>query len=102
MKVLDLFEFSRRVAKLADLDFCGLDIKPCHPLGRFLPNRLEELVEYCRANPQYHIVSYLGDFLYVNRYIDNAHFYFLAEGDDDRHLVGVNRPNPEAAFRYDV
>ena len=98
MRVLESAEFKRRVARLVDLDFCRLGIEPCEPLGGFRGCRREELKKFCTTHPQYHIVSLMPNFMYVNHCADDALLYFLAQGDADDSLVGVRKSNPMSAF----
>jgi hypothetical protein len=80
----DYIEFRKRTKPIRD-DF-DLDIIPDDGLGRFLPNRLNELTQYCIDHPQYHIMSMMPSAVKVNRALPAARFYLLAEGDTDPDL----------------
>ena len=88
MKIIfDSQEFSERTQLVGDhLDFFG--IEPDTRLGHFFPNRLDELLRYCEQYPEFHIVSELKNGAgKINRPIENAVFYLLAEGDADPNLI---------------
>ena len=98
MKVLhNHSEFKNRTAPLADLDFALLDIVPDSCTGIFYPRRLPELILFCQNNPEYHIMSFLGDtFIDVNAMVEKASFYLLGRGDKDPDLMLVPRMSKEA------
>lgn len=88
MKVIfDSQEFSDRTKPVQD-EFDFIEIKPDTLLGHFLSHRLSELIAYCTKYPQFHIVSGLkygaGK---MNRPIDDAAFYLLAQGDANPSLI---------------
>jgi hypothetical protein len=85
MKLIrDYIEFKKRTRPIRD-DF-DLDIIPDGGLGRFLPERLNELTQYCADHPHYHIMSALPSAIKVNRAVPTAKFFLLAEGDSDPDL----------------
>ncbi len=52
-----VIEFRKRTAILYDYEFEPVDILPDTLYGAFDPHRIDELMEFCRANPDYHIIS---------------------------------------------
>ena len=96
MKIIyDSQEFSDRTQLVRDhLDIFG--IEPDTRLGYFFPHRLEELLQYCEQYPEFHIVSELKNGAgKINRPIENAAFYLLAEGDADPNLIGCRIKSQE-------
>ncbi len=86
--IYDYYEFESRVRPLSDLDFALLDIVPDTQLGFFRRERYQELLEYCEANPDFHIISTLRDSLVrVNAPLEFAGFYMLGQGDKNPKLV---------------
>lgn len=76
------------------LEFAGIEADT--RLGHFFPHRLTELIEYCRHNPEFHIVSMLKNSVSkVNCAVENAGFYLLAEGDSDPGLIYCEVQNNE-------
>lgn len=64
------------------------DIESDTRLGFFLAHRYEELLDYCKKNPQYHVISKIGRYtLTVNNAVKGAVFYMLGEGDPDPELM---------------
>jgi hypothetical protein len=86
MKIfLDYKEFRARTRPVVD-EF-DIDIVPDIGLAMFLPDRLEELQQYCRDNPQFHIMSLVKSSVIVNGALSTAHLYFLGEGDPNPELI---------------
>ncbi len=80
-------EFRRRTAVLVDYEFEEADIVPDSILGRFEHHRLDELIEFCEKNPDYHIISVINITLYFNKVLPNAQTYYLGQGDSNPDLV---------------
>ncbi len=80
-------EFRNRTGILFDYEFEPVDIVPDTITGLFLRSRLDELIEYCEINPEYHIVSILYGSMFFNRILENATLFCLAGGDKDTSLV---------------
>ena len=60
MKIFkDYIAFRNRIKPVRD-DF-DLDIEPDFMSGIFLPNRLDELKQYCLDHPEYHIMSIMKE-----------------------------------------
>lgn len=90
LKRIDYSEFIARTGMLMDLDFQNMSIKPCRQIGAFEPGRLEELVEFCRKNPEYHIVTNV-DMMYINKLLVHGDDFYLARGDTEEDLVYMKR-----------
>ncbi|MCX6117447.1 MAG: hypothetical protein NT027_07895, partial [Proteobacteria bacterium] len=71
-------------------DDFDLDITADFGLGFFFPHRLDELKQYCKSHPQFHIMSLLPSAVKVNMPIPDAKYYQLAEGDSDPNLWYVD------------
>jgi hypothetical protein len=86
MKIIyDYDEFHNRTKPICD--HFDLDhIEPDSLIGHFFPSRLHELTQYCIDHPQYHIMSILPKQVKVNRPVEAARCYLLAEGDKDPDL----------------
>lgn len=86
MKIIyDYEEFINRTKPVRDhLEL--EDIVPDSLIGIFFPKRLPELMQYCKSHPQYHIMSVLPKQVKVNRAVESAGLYLLAEGDSDPDL----------------
>ena len=68
-------------------EFEDVDIVPDSITGVFDNHRLDELIEFCAKNPDYHIVSSVNVGLYFNKVVPHAQEFFLAEGDSNPDLV---------------
>ncbi len=78
-------EFQNQTKPVNDhLDLCG--IVPDTLIGYFFSTRLPELIQYCKTHPQYHIMSLLPNQVKVNRSVEAARLFILAEGDADPEL----------------
>ncbi len=80
-------EFRRRTAVLVDYEFEEADIVPDSILGSFDNHRLNELIEFCSRNPEYHIISVVNIGLYFNKILPNAQYFYLGQGDSNPDLV---------------
>ncbi len=85
-----VMEFWERTAILIDYEFEDVDIVPSTLYG-FQPYRLEELIEFCAKNPDYHIISIVNGFLYFNKVMENASEYRLGQGDSNPDLVCLEK-----------
>ena len=65
-------------------------LEACNELGTFSPRRLPELIEFCKKNPDFHIVTYISTAEIVN-YVapDNASKYALARGERDPEITFI-------------
>lgn len=52
-------------------------------LGAIWPDEVARVRAFCARHPDFHIVSYLGEATYLNRYDERGALFFLAEGDSD-------------------
>ena len=80
-------EFSRRIGLMTyyvDLEKLGLS--PRSAIGTFWPRDIPILLEFCRKNPNYHIVTDVKSGGRVNKYVEGNHMYKLAKGDTDPDL----------------
>jgi hypothetical protein len=68
-----------------ELHWIGLE--PFDAIGGFGERGGPKLVEFCAANPEYHIVTYTSDNRFVNRYVPGQRTYKLATGDKNPYLV---------------
>ncbi len=84
-------EFRQRAAILFDYEFESVGLAPDTLYGAFDPHRIVELMEFCRKNPDYHIVSLLHAALYFNRVMPNATGFYLGQGDSDPRLACFER-----------
>lgn len=56
-------------------------------VGIFVPSEMDDVIEFCEMNPQFHIVSVcLSGFIW-NRFHPDGNAYHLAEGNPDSDLV---------------
>ena len=57
-------------------------IASCGTHGQFEPDRFEELLQFCKENPEFHVVSSVKD-RDLNYAVPDALFYRLALGNKD-------------------
>ena len=84
----DIPTFNRRVGMISfshKLIPLGFHLKMSD--GLFDESHLDELLDFCKQNKNYHIVTITGDFHYTNRFIPGYRFYKLAKGDSNPNLV---------------
>ena len=55
--------------------------------GFFTASRLDELFDFCKREPSYHIISIARPGRYENRYISSKKLYYLGDGDKNPELV---------------
>lgn len=97
--LVDTNEFYDRVGLVwnyYELEWLGF--KPFDYSGDFETEELPQLLEFCRLNPEYHIVSDRGDSRMLNKFVPNARSYWLASGDRDPSLVLNFFANPNLAL----
>ncbi|MBM4252922.1 MAG: hypothetical protein FJ146_13200 [Deltaproteobacteria bacterium] len=62
-----------------------LDLEPEMLTGEFGSDRVQSLVEFCKSNPEYQIISGFQQAVY-NKFVPAARIYYLADGDADPDL----------------
>lgn len=96
--VRDYKEFLKLVEPLCFNDFESLNIEPTMPSGVFGYDRHYELVEFCRKNPEYHVISHLGSGVIVNKPLEKVTSYELGRGENNPDLVYIE----SASWEYYV
>jgi len=92
-------EFHRRVQKITDLhELAWYGLESTGLLGDLGPSQLKVMMSVCAEARGFHIVSYCKSFRTVNRFMDDAAFYYLARGDKDPYLTFNPWINPNAAL----
>ena len=89
-------EFERRVGLISDyeeLSWLGFNID--NFCGIFHPWRLAELLDFCRLNCDYHVVTGIGPGRYINRCVPDGGSYFLARGTKNPGLMVNYLLDPE-------
>ena len=81
-------DFNRRVGLIKnyyDLEWLGLSGHDfCRAFRRcFLP----QLIQFCKENPEYHIVTSDGPGRLINRLVEEKSFYLIGVGEKDPALV---------------
>ena len=66
--------------------FAPTPFRPDNVSGVFGESFKTALLEFCRLNPRYHIIS-ATDGVFENKYAPNRNLYMLAEGDNNPNLV---------------
>ena len=97
--IVDICEFYRRVGLVAsylDLEWLGLQPNLCSDF--FWSEDLPHLQQFCRENPEYHIVSSSSPGRLENRYVPGAQTYSIANGDRNPNLVLNPMVNPKWAL----
>jgi len=93
-------EFSRLVKPIMSWSFREIDeIRPDIGCGFFSTGRKDRLIEFCRKNTQFHIISHKHGKIY-NDCLDDADAYSIAEGNADPALV-FRTPLPSAIDVWD-
>jgi len=88
MRVIkDFKEFEELVQPVRFFELEDLDIVPTFPGGLFFKSRLEEMMNFCIKNPQYHVISNANPFLRFNKPISNVKVYMLGQGSNDPEIV---------------
>lgn len=94
MKLVKSFtEFYQIVDPLLCDDFDDLDIAPTSESGLFTKNRFAELVEFCKKNPRFHIISLVDTGINMNKPIEHANGYRLGKGESDPELTYILKMN---------
>ena len=86
--IVDICEFYERVGMVAPytaLERLGLATNLCFSF--YWAEDLPQLLDFCRDNPEYHIISSDTPGRLVNRYLPGAKTYSLAKGDRNPNLV---------------
>ncbi|MBM4252915.1 MAG: hypothetical protein FJ146_13165 [Deltaproteobacteria bacterium] len=83
----NLHAFFKRAGKVWIYDELRfLDLEPEMLTGEFGSDRVQTLIDFCNANPEYHIISGLDGKVF-NKYIPDASIYYLADKDNDPSLM---------------
>lgn len=69
--------------------------------GTFFSEDVDELLDFCSSNPRFHVVTYLGEGFYLNRYDVRGFLFKLAEGESDPSYVLDARPFIRSVFPFD-
>ena len=86
--LVDIDEFNDRVGLVWDYyELEWLGFKPFDYCGHFDPDILPQLLDFCRLNPEYHIVSGFRGGRKINKLVPDARCYWLANGDRDPSLL---------------
>jgi len=65
-----------------------LGLEPDTVGGAFDRCRVQVLLSFVSANPAYHIITFVGPYRYVNKFVaEGKTLYLLADGDSDPNLV---------------
>ena len=99
----DTLEFSRRVGIIRwakDIEPL-LDFEVGTTAALFGPGKVKTLKEFCAKNPDYHIVSVVGDYIYRNKYVEGCEVYMLANGDANSNLLDHPYYNSSLALYHE-
>ena len=55
--------------------------------GHFQLSSVPSLMEFCKINPKYHIITTTNPGRYENRYVPDKRSYYLGDGDKNKNLV---------------
>ena len=84
----DIGPFYRRIGLLCtypQLEWLGFYLDNSE--GMFTLSQSRMLLEFCRDNPEYHVVTCTHPGRLENRYVPGKNVYLLAEGDKNPNLV---------------
>jgi len=108
--------FAERTGMLTDWrELLPLGLEPDSMAGAFDRSRVQVLLDFVKADPVYHIITFVGPDRYVNRFVTGRRtLYFLADGDSgpnlvcnptlaaDWHLVAEDAISETLAVLYDI
>lgn len=80
-------EFNQLVEAIAGVECKYHSILPDTISGRFFPDRLQELQDFCEKNKGYHIATILDYYTTLNHVVQPARSYMLCYGDNDPNIV---------------
>ena len=86
--LVSIDDFTARVGLInsyIELEWLGFKLN--NYCASFKPANLSALLEFCRINSEYHVVTYVSPGRYVNKYVSGARTYCLANGDKNPALV---------------
>lgn len=89
-------EFFKKIEPLFYEDLEDLGFFGTSAAGFFDPHRLPELIEFCKSNPRYHIISILEGGVEFNKLIDTNAIFMLGKGDNDPELAYIEQIDWEA------
>lgn len=88
MLFTDYSQFIDHIGMLISSEsFEPLTISPCTQFGHFDRKRVDDLLAFCLANPDFHIASRLNPNVVINRLALGAKTFYLASGDRDSHII---------------
>ena len=94
----DAETFSERTGPLWNYsELNGLGFRMFSFTGAFWPSDVPMLLDYCKKNPCYHIISITASGIYKNCYMPDQRLYVLGDGDSnpDFELNQFLHKNPE-------
>ena len=86
--IADINEFYTRVHTISndeELRFLGFNVDSV--VGTFHEEDLADLKQFCKDNPEFHIVTQTHPGRHVNRLIEKSDHYTLADGDANPNLI---------------
>ena len=96
---VDIHRFFARVGIVFDYrELAWLGFELGTDLSLFRLQHLPQLLAFCLANPDYHVVSSTAPGRLVNKYVPDCRSYRLAKGDKNPNLVLDPLVNPERAL----
>jgi len=95
-KIREFYEITKPIRRW---DEVIVDLKPDYQSSAFDNSRAEELITYCKKNPQFHIISIKND-VYYNRFMAKADLFMIAEGDQSSIVIYIP-DNRSALEKFD-
>lgn len=88
--IKNTFDFFNIIQPVVCEDYPHIQIKPDWYDGAFLPERREELFEFCKKNPAFHIMSKVQPWIMYNFYVPETYYYYVCYGDPNPNLILVD------------
>ena len=81
------YQFHRKVGMILCIDrLTAMGLCPRNAVGNFWKCDVGTLLDYCKKNPEYHIVTIIQPGLEINRFEPDGFRYHLADGDANSQL----------------
>lgn len=95
----DYFEFLNVAGVILDRDRVQeLGFENNDSCASFYEHNVQKIIDFCKTNPQYHIVTSAGPDILYNRYDSRGDMFQLADGDPDpNYMLDSSRQREQLA-----
>jgi len=95
-----LGKFIGDVGHLLSDDLFALGLDADDMAGLIVKERMNELIAFCRVNPELHIISMMPNGSMVNRVSPDAEYFVVGDGDSNPRLVAKDKDVLQGVLKF--